>query len=235
MNKIPHHRKVYEVLRKRIADGIYSEGDLLPSENELSSTYGVTRATIRIALNALLNEGYIKKHHGKGSIVQSRPQGIGILSITGITSAIGQDNLRTKIIVKPELRKLEEAFSFQLTQKEIDAGCIYFERLRMVNKVPVFYDITIVPNIDLPSFISIDFENKSLFDILRRRYHIQVRGGEQKISATTADKSIQKYFNVGRNFPILLVNRKFETNRIDFHFYSQVRCNTSDYFLYGTF
>ncbi len=235
MNKTPQHRKVYEILRKRISDGVYSEGDLLPSENELSSTYGVTRATIRIALNALLNEGYIKKHHGKGSIVQKNPQGVGILSIAGITSAVGKDNLKTKIIVKPEIRSFEEAFTFQLSQKEIDAGCIYFERLRMVNDEPVFYDITIIPSINLPSFTSIDFENKSLFDILRRRYRIQVRGGEQKISATTADKNIQKYFNVGRNFPILLVNRRFETNRIDFYFYSQVRCNTSDYFLYGTF
>ena len=50
----------------------------------------------------LVNDGFIIRQQGKGSIVQGQPKGIGILSLTGTTSAIGQDNLTTRIIVKPQ-------------------------------------------------------------------------------------------------------------------------------------
>ena len=83
---IPQHRKVYEILRSHIAEGVFHEGDLLPSENELCTVHGVTRPTIRKALDRLANEGYIVRHQGKGSIVKGVPKGVGILSLTGTTS-----------------------------------------------------------------------------------------------------------------------------------------------------
>ncbi len=50
----------------------------------------------------LVNDGFIIRHQGKGSIVQGQPKGIGILSLSGTTSAIGEDKLTTHIIVKPK-------------------------------------------------------------------------------------------------------------------------------------
>jgi DNA-binding GntR family transcriptional regulator len=235
MNRLPHHRKVYEILRKHILNGVYAEGALLPSENELCLMHSITRPTVRKALDALLNEGYIKKQQGKGSVVMGKPKGIGILSLTGTTSAIGKDNLQTRIIVKPEIRKWNEAFSFQLNELEREVGCIYFERLRIINDKPVFFDITMIPNINLPRFTSRNFEDKSLFDILRKSYQLQVKGGEQRLSAIRADEKLQQYFGVGPDHPVLQIDRKIETNRLQFYFYSQVFCNTSESPLFGTF
>jgi DNA-binding GntR family transcriptional regulator len=232
---IPQHRKVYEILRKHITDGVFAGGDLLPSENELCTVHKVTRPTIRIALERLANEGYIVRHQGKGSIVKGVPQGIGILSLTGTTSAIGKDFLQTHIIVKPEVRSWEEAFTFPLSQREKESGCIYLERLRLVNQKPVFFDITMIPNINLPRFTSRNFENKSLFDILRKNYQIEVKGGEQKLLAIKADERLQQFFKVSAGHPVLQLNRKIETNRPDFYIYSMVFCNTDEYTLYGTF
>jgi len=233
MNKIPQYRLVYEKLRKHIVDGIYNEGDMLPSENDLCILHEVTRPTVRKALDRLLNEGYIKKHQGKGSIVRGKPKGVGILSITGITSALRQENLKTQIIIKPELRRCEQAFNFELSQSEKESGCIYMERLRLVNDKPVFYDITILPNINFPRFTSRNFQNHSLFDVLRRNYRVEVKGGEQQMLAILPDKKLQKYFNIGPRHPVIQLNRKFETNRLNFFFYSQVFCNTDEYALEG--
>ena len=232
---IPQHRKVYEILRKHITDGMFKGGDLLPSENDLCTVHKVTRPTIRKALDRLANEGYIVRHQGKGSIVKGVPKGIGILSLTGTTSAIGKDLLQTHIIVKPEVRNWEEAFTFPLSQKEIESGCIYIERLRLVNNKPVFFDITMIPNINLPRFTSRNFENKSLFEILRKNYQIEVKGGEQKLLAIKADDHLQQHFEVEAGHPVLQLNRKIETNRPGFYIYSQVFCNTDEYALYGTF
>lgn len=233
MNRIPQYKVVYETLRKHIGDGVYSEGDLLPSENELCVLHGVTRPTVRKALDRLLNEGYIKKQQGKGSIVSGRPKGIGILSITGTTSAIGEEKLQTTIIVKPELRRFEQAFNFELSELERESGCIYMERLRLVNGKPVFYDITILPNINLPRFLSRNMENHSLFDVLRKQYQLEVTGGEQQMLAKLPDKNLQKHFGVGPRHPIIQLNRKLETNRMNYFFYSQVSCNTDEYVLEG--
>jgi DNA-binding GntR family transcriptional regulator len=235
MPSIPQHRKVYEILRKHITDGVYAGGDLLPSENDLCTVHKVTRPTIRKALDRLANEGYIVRHQGKGSIVKGVPKGIGILSLTGTTSAIGKDLLKTHIIVKPEVRNWDEAFTFPLTRREIESGCIYFERLRLVNNKPVFFDITMIPNINLPRFTSRNFENKSLFDILRKNYQIEVKGGEQKLMAIRADDHLQHYFEVEAGHPVLQLNRKIETSRPGFLIYSKVFCNTDEYALYGTF
>ncbi len=232
---IPQHRKVYEILRSHITGGVFGEGDFLPSENELCTVHHVTRPTIRKALDRLTNEGYIVRHQGKGSIVKGSPKGVGILSMTGTTSAIGQDNLTTTIIIKPEIRTWNQAFTFPLTKAEIESGCVYIERLRLVNGKPVFYDITMIPNVNLPRFTSRNFENKSLFDILRKHYHVEVRGGEQQLLAIVADEKMKGYFNVGQGHPILQLNRKIETSRAGFYIYSQVFCNTDEYVLYGTF
>lgn len=233
MTRIPQYRVVYETLRKHIGDGVYSEGDLLPSENELCQLHGVTRPTVRKALDRLLNEGYIKKQQGKGSIVRGRPKGVGILSITGTTLAIGEDKLQTRIIVKPELRRCDRAFNFVLSELERESGCIYFERLRLVNGKPVFYDITMLPNVNLPRFTSRNLTDQSLFDVLRRNYQLEVTGGEQQMQAKLPDKKLQKHFGVGPRHPIIQLNRKLETNRMNYFFYSQVSCNTDEYVLEG--
>ncbi len=234
-NQLPRYRKLYEILRQRIDEGVYRKGDLLPSENELCAVHGMTRPTVRKALDKLMHEGYIQKQQGLGSIVQGAPTGIGILSFSGTTSAIGAQNLRTRITVPPRVQVWDQAFGFKITDLEREVGCIYMERLRLINDKPIFYDITMLPNINLPRFTSRKFEDRSLFNILRQNYQIQVIGGEQKIYATCADDRIQEYFRVPLTHPILKLERKLSTNRPGYYFYSQVTCNTEDTGLYGTF
>lgn len=232
---LPQYRQLYEDLRKQIIDGIYKNGDLLPSENALCSQYGLTRQTVRQALDALLHEGLIRKHQGKGSIVTGPPKGIGILSISGTTSALGMHNLQTRILSKPSVVPWPEDFMFPLSEEVKMSGCIFLERLRLVDDVPVFYDVNYLPNINLPRFCNRKFENKSLFDILRRAYRIEVTSGEQRIRAVRADDAIHRFLNVPPGHPVLHLQRKLETNRPAYYFFSSIYCNTVEHALYGTF
>ena len=233
--ELPPYKQIYEILRQHIHDEVYREGELLPSEHELSTIHKVTRPTVRKALDRLQNEGYIAKQQGKGSIIKGVPKGIGILSLRGTTSAVGQSNLETRIVCPPEARAWSEAFGFPLTKTEQEVGCIYFERLRMMNGKPVFFDITMLPNINLPRFTRRKLENKSLFDILRKNFQIEAIGGEQNILAITADEKLQQHFQVTPGHPVVQLNRKLETTRFGFHIYSQVFCNTAEFSLYGAF
>lgn len=61
-----------EDLKKQILSGQIKAGDKLPSENVLSSTYGVSRQTVRKALQILENEDYIYAEHGRGTFCSER-------------------------------------------------------------------------------------------------------------------------------------------------------------------
>ena len=235
MAKLPQYRKLYEILRKHIVDGVYKDGDLLPSENELCATYLITRPTVRQALNALVNDGYIKKHQGKGSIVNAIPEGIGILSVAGTTSALGSGNLETRVLVKPYVTAWPEEFFFKLSEFELESGCVYIERLRLYNRKPIFYDRNYLPNINLARFTSRKFENRSLFDVLRVSYNIEIVGGEQKIKAIPADEQISRYLKLDKGHPVLHLERKFETNRPGYFLYSSIYCNTDEQAVFGIF
>ena len=243
MKELPQYKQIYEHLRSRIAEGQFVPGDMLPSENELCNTYRVARLTLRKALSQLAVDGLIVCRQGKKSIVKGAPKGIGILSLVGTTSALDSPtsaldslNLVTRITLKQELRKWSgEAFTFSIEPQEEEAGCIYFERLRLLDSLPVFYDMTMLPNINLPKFLDYNLENRSLFDALRTQYQIIVTGGIQQLYAIRANKRLQEYFNVSAGFPVLQLNRKIDTNRSGFHIYSQVFCVTQQYGLIGNF
>ena len=232
---IPQYRKLFEVLRKHILDGVYKEGDLLPSENELCRLYGMTRPTVRQSLSTLVHDGYIKKYQGKGSIVHRLPREIGILSVSGTTSALGDRNLKTKIIVKPCLISWPPEFMFTLTELEKESGCIYMERVRLLDDAPIFYDISYIANINLPRITARQFENRSLFQILRDHYHVEIKGGDQRIRAIHASLKIRQFLNLKKNQPVLHLERRMETNNNGLFIYSSIFCNTEKYSIFGTF
>ncbi len=64
--KITRYQEIQFMLKEKIQQGVYDIGDYLPSENELCNTYGITRTTVRKALDELLKEGFIEKKRGKG-------------------------------------------------------------------------------------------------------------------------------------------------------------------------
>jgi len=235
MKKIPQYRRLYELLRKQIITGVYEEGGLLPSENSLCGIHGMARPTVRHALDSLVKDGFIMKKQGKGSIVRKPPQNIGILSIAGTASAIGARYLKTDILQKPEIKKWPVNFAFELSDTEKKAGCIYMERLRFVENKPVFYDINHLPNINLPQFTRRSFENKSLFEILRKHYHLKIVGGEQKLRAIIPDKKIRMLLRIKKGNSVLYIERKLCTDKEGFNIYSTIYFNSQEHSIYGVF
>ena len=232
---IPQYRRLYEVLRKHILDGVYKEGDLLPSENELCQLFSMTRPTVRQSLSTLAHDGYIRKRQGKGSIVHHLSKEIGILSVSGTTSAVGDRNLKTKIIVKPVLKPWPDDFMYTLAELEKESGCIYMERVRLLDDQPIFYDISYIANVNLPRITSRQFENRSLFKILRDNYQIEIKGGDQRIKAIPASPRISRFLHLKRDQSVLHLERKMQTNNPGLFLYSSIFCNTEKYSIFGRF
>jgi GntR family transcriptional regulator len=67
----PKYAQIVAAIRRRIADGTYPPGSLLPSESKLLKEFGVSRPTVVRALEALKLRGEIDREHGRGSFVKA--------------------------------------------------------------------------------------------------------------------------------------------------------------------
>jgi GntR family transcriptional regulator/GntR family frlABCD operon transcriptional regulator len=128
-----------------------------------------------------------------------------------------------------------EDFMFPLSQLEKESGCIYMERVRFLEDIPIFYDITFLANLNLPRITSRQFKNKSLFQILRDYYRIEIKSGEQRIKAIPANTKISRFLRLKKDQPVLHLERKMETNIPDLFLYSSIFCNTEKYSIFGRF
>ena len=63
-------QQVFDQLREQILAGDWKPGDKLPSENELAAQFGVSRVTVRNALQKLSGLGLLETHFGEGSFVR---------------------------------------------------------------------------------------------------------------------------------------------------------------------
>jgi len=68
------HRQIYMVLREEIERGLYPDQSF-PSYDMLCSRFGVSRITVRRAVNDLASEGFVEQRQGTGTFVKQRPIG----------------------------------------------------------------------------------------------------------------------------------------------------------------
>lgn len=76
--------KVYNVLRETLLSE-YQEGNLIPSENELSKQLNVSRVVVRSALQRLREEKIIVTHQGKGSFLANPKNFLNEINVCNLT------------------------------------------------------------------------------------------------------------------------------------------------------
>lgn len=69
----PKYARVLSELQKRISEGVYEPGSLLPSEDQLTKEFGVSRTTVIRAVQILKQEGWVDSQQGTGRFVRGRP------------------------------------------------------------------------------------------------------------------------------------------------------------------
>lgn len=95
-----------ERLREFISDGDYAPGDRLPPERELIGTLGLTRATLRRALEALELEGAIWRHVGKGTFISSEAGSTGAGGLQDLAKQITPVKMmRARIVIEPAIAR----------------------------------------------------------------------------------------------------------------------------------
>jgi GntR family transcriptional regulator len=96
----PSYRLLADELRANIESGIYVEGGKMPTEVELQAEHGVSRHTVREALQQMLADGLIYRVQGSGTYVSGRPEGQGryLRSIGSLDEIIVWPDTRMEVI-----------------------------------------------------------------------------------------------------------------------------------------
>ncbi len=81
-NAVPLYEQMMMMLRERLDNHVLDAGEKLPSEAELCKSYGVSRITVRRAIDELVEEGYLEKKQGKGTFVTQKRAAIPVMSIS---------------------------------------------------------------------------------------------------------------------------------------------------------
>jgi DNA-binding GntR family transcriptional regulator len=226
--KLTRYQEIQYMLKEKIQQGVFQVGDFLPSENELSADYSITRTTVRKALDNLLKEGFIEKLHGKGSRVKERRHSLGLLNVKGFSEAVGQD-VKTIFLQKPAIRKWSNAITFLPSANELHSNCLHFERLRCVGEDPVMLENNWFADTELAKFPDQEFVNGSFFKTLSQKYLIEITGSEQELRAEYADARTSSFLNINIGAPILHISIKFHSSKPNLNVYSELYCNTLKY------
>lgn len=137
MDKKLKYYDLMEELRKKILTGEIKPGEKLPSENQLSSEYEVSRQTVRKALQILQNEGYIYAEHGRGTFCSEmmrhtkRSRNIAVVTtylsdyifprvIQGIDRVLNENGYSILLKNTKNSRNIEARCLEELLQKDID-------------------------------------------------------------------------------------------------------------------
>lgn len=219
---------IYGILKERIQQGTYGIGSYLPSENELCTTYGMTRTTIRRALDELQREGFIAREHGRGSRVLERRHALGLLAVKGFSEAVGE-NVRTTFLQHPRLTSWPTSLPWKPLEKERAHPAIFFERLRGVGEDPVMLESNWFSSGGFDAILTTPFEEGSFFKTLSKRFLIEVTGSEQELRATHADGKTATLLRIKPGEPILHISIRFSTSRPHLFIYSMLQCNTAKF------
>ncbi len=226
VNTVLKYRIIKDSLQKKIQQGIFGVGDYLPSENELCSHYSVTRTTSRRALDELLKEGFIEKLQGKGSRVRERRKSLGLLTVKGFSEAVGAD-IKTVFLQNPLFTKWSEEIKMPVKIKDRNEKCIFFERLREIDDVPVMLERNWLPGGSLPDFPDREFAGGSFFKTLSQKYLIEIVGSSQEIRAEESTGKVADILHIKAGTPVLHISVMFETSNPRLTIYSELYCNTS--------
>ena len=69
---LPRYREIVNAILRDVEEGVYAEGDRLPTEHALCQRFKASRQTVREALRRLQEMGYLARRQGSGSILTSR-------------------------------------------------------------------------------------------------------------------------------------------------------------------
>lgn len=202
----PYYLQLADILKEEIRRHDDQQPFQLPSENELAELHGITRVTVRRALDLLAHEGLIYKEKGRGTFATCRRIEQELTALVSTTEYMRQRgwNLTTRVISlkrRPAPHHIADALDLQ----EGDP-CYELRRLRLVDDEPVSIQTSTLPVSLCPQLEENDL-TASLYHLLETRYKLRLWNGRQVLRARCATPEEQELLGVRGCTAVLYMER----------------------------
>lgn len=191
-------------LLKKIKDGTYPEGQTIPSELELAEMYGVSRPTIRQALQILVSDGYLEKRRKRGTVVtKPKVRQSFTMSISSFEDAMrlaGRMPKTNVLVFKREKANETVAKMLELAKGEEVYKLV---RLRYADDLPNVFVESYIPCGLYPGLDAYDFNTYSLYNAMEQCGKRVVRA-RRKLEAIKADGPVSALLDVEVGDPLIL-------------------------------
>ncbi|QJA08512.1 GntR family transcriptional regulator [Romboutsia sp. CE17] len=201
---------IYKVIENYVKELINSDklkkGDLIPSENQLSEEFNVSRMTVRSALNNLVKDGYISRQRGVGSIVIGSRIYDNISAISGFTKEMNRKGYEvSNILLELNIVQADELLSNKLN---IEVGDNIWEvkRVRLADNRKVSYMITYMPVKLFPN-LNEDYCKKSLYTFVEEICGLKIAFSEREVQAIISDEEIMESLELDTPQAILYISQ----------------------------
>jgi GntR family transcriptional regulator len=203
---IPFYYQLRDILRNEIISGRLAVNQKLPSERELCERYGVSRPTVREAIEALVNEGLLRSEKGRGTFVTEPKIVEGLLETpSGFTDAMSAQGIpfTTRVL---ELA-LESASTLVARELHVAEGApvVRLVRLRSIFDEPVLQVASFLLERFYVGLVAADLETVSLYHILRTEYGVTTARATRYMEAVAASREQAELLGVRPGDPLMLI------------------------------
>ena len=209
----PLYQQIYDDIKGAIKDGVYKVDEKIPSEAELSEEYGVSRITVRRAIEDLCSDGYLTKMQGRGTFV-GRPHLMRRLSQSKATRSFSE--ICEEAGVVPGAHLIErQIVPVRPDEQEFfglgpDALLIYVHRVRTADGLGVCDENMFVPYDDGRDLLTLPLEDTSLFDAIEQATgHRPVSNEDWNITAVKATTDQASLLGISVGDPLLRTHVSF--------------------------
>lgn len=202
MRAKPLYLVVRDVLLKRIAAGEWRPGDRLPTDDALVRSFGVSRITVRQALELLQQEGLVERFAGKGSFVTSRPPGIGwtASSIDDVLE-LGAETLPQNL----EWRAVRNPAAAQRLGVSSEEKLYRLRAVRARRGVPIYSIEAFVPAAIGARLRRDDLASRMLITVLEEKLGILAVTCLEEIGAGVATAPLARRLGLAKGMPLLIL------------------------------
>ena len=168
---MPLYRQLQRALKNAIDKRVLQPDDALPAERDLALDFGVSRITVRKALDGLVGEGLLNRRQGSGNFVAGRVE----KNFSALTSFSEDMRARGRLPTSTWLRRSSGTVTPEesLALRASPGSAVYrFERLRYADGAPMALEHATILAYALPSIESV---GDSLYEALEGNGHRPVR------------------------------------------------------------
>lgn len=214
--RVPLYGRLVNSIEHNITNGTWKLGAKLPSERELIEEYGVSRITVRKAIDELERQGLVESVQGKGTFVVSRSI---VQNLGGVYSFSREMERQGKVASTKLLERgtMEAPHTIAVNLGLEDGSpIVYVIRLRCADgDVPIMLERTYFDAARFPFVMDIDLDHRSLYQTLETDYGVTIDKARERFKACAITKQEGELLGCSEGHYGLLVKRtSFSSNEL---------------------